>query len=260
MTAPGRGRGSIAGPEARRPPRPVRHPPCPVSRIRLCACGLPTWSQKSPYCREHKLEAELRRAARTRTRKQTPKTPAQIMRERERERRRKRKRPSTNARGYGTEHQARRRRIEKIVKSGLAICARCGRAILPTQDWDLGHDDLDRSLYSGTRAPVREGLPGGRQPRNGAARGTPATKGIEESVSARPKIAELLDRPGAMLSRSDLHELGWERRAVDAIFRELDVVFRRATRAATSVGRTTSSCWSGRLIGATGPGRLDAYG
>lgn len=44
-------------------------------------------------------------------------------------------------------------------------------------------------------------------------------------MSARPKIAELLDRPGAMLSRSDLHELGWERRAVDAIFRELDVVF-----------------------------------
>jgi integrase len=28
-----------------------------------------------------------------------------------------------------------------------------------------------------------------------------------------------------MLSRTDLRELGWERRAVDAIFRELDVVF-----------------------------------
>jgi hypothetical protein len=28
-----------------------------------------------------------------------------------------------------------------------------------------------------------------------------------------------------MLARSDLRELGWERPAVDAIFRELDVVF-----------------------------------
>jgi hypothetical protein len=28
-----------------------------------------------------------------------------------------------------------------------------------------------------------------------------------------------------MLSRSDLRALGWDRRAVDAIFRELDVVF-----------------------------------
>jgi hypothetical protein len=28
-----------------------------------------------------------------------------------------------------------------------------------------------------------------------------------------------------MLSRTDLRDLGWERRAVDAIFRELDVVF-----------------------------------
>lgn len=41
----------------------------------------------------------------------------------------------------------------------------------------------------------------------------------------RPTAAELLERPGAVLSRYDLRELGWERRAVDAIFRELDVVF-----------------------------------
>jgi hypothetical protein len=45
------------------------------------------------------------------------------------------------------------------------------------------------------------------------------------TMTDRPSAAQLLENPGAMLSRSDLRELGWERRAVDAIFRELDVVF-----------------------------------
>jgi hypothetical protein len=43
-------------------------------------------------------------------------------------------------------------------------------------------------------------------------------------VSGRPSAAELLSTPGAVLSRTDLRQLGWERRAIDAIFRELDVV------------------------------------
>ena len=34
----------------------------------------------------------------------------------------------------------------------------------------------------------------------------------------------LLETPGALLSRSHLRELGLERRAVDAVFRALDVV------------------------------------
>ena len=34
----------------------------------------------------------------------------------------------------------------------------------------------------------------------------------------------LLETPGALLSRSHLRELGLERRAVDAVFRELNVV------------------------------------
>jgi hypothetical protein len=41
----------------------------------------------------------------------------------------------------------------------------------------------------------------------------------------RPTAAQLLETPGGVLSRSDLRELGWERRAVDAIFRELPVLF-----------------------------------
>jgi hypothetical protein len=44
-------------------------------------------------------------------------------------------------------------------------------------------------------------------------------------MTSRPTAAELLETPGGVLSRSDLRALGWERRAVDAIFRELDVVF-----------------------------------
>jgi len=43
-------------------------------------------------------------------------------------------------------------------------------------------------------------------------------------VSDRPSAGALLATPGALLSRSHLRELGLERRAVDAVFRELDVV------------------------------------
>ena len=40
----------------------------------------------------------------------------------------------------------------------------------------------------------------------------------------RPSAPELLETPGALLTRSHLRELGLERRAVDAIFRALPVV------------------------------------
>ena len=40
----------------------------------------------------------------------------------------------------------------------------------------------------------------------------------------RPSAATLLETPGALLSRTDLRELGLERRAVDAVFRALDVI------------------------------------
>jgi hypothetical protein len=40
-------------------------------------------------------------------------------------------------------------------------------------------------------------------------------------VSPRPSAAELLETPGALLYRTDLRELGLQRNAVDAVFREL---------------------------------------
>lgn len=43
-------------------------------------------------------------------------------------------------------------------------------------------------------------------------------------MSVRPSAPQLLETPGALLSRSHLRELGLERRAVDAVFRELAVV------------------------------------
>lgn len=46
----------------------------------------------------------------------------------------------------------------------------------------------------------------------------------EESARKHPPATELLTRPEALLSRSDLRELGLGRRAVDAVFRALPVV------------------------------------
>lgn len=43
-------------------------------------------------------------------------------------------------------------------------------------------------------------------------------------MSERPSPTQLLETPGALLTRSHLRELGLERRAVDAVFRTLPVV------------------------------------
>ena len=43
-------------------------------------------------------------------------------------------------------------------------------------------------------------------------------------MSASPKATELLDTPGALLTRTHLRELGLGRAAVDAVFRKLPVV------------------------------------
>ena len=43
-------------------------------------------------------------------------------------------------------------------------------------------------------------------------------------VVSRPSPAELLETPGALLTRSHLRGLGLERRAIDAVFRALPVV------------------------------------
>jgi hypothetical protein len=56
----------------------------------------------------------------------------------------------TASRGYGSQHQARRRKWASRIDAGeLVSCARCGRPILPSQFWDLGHVDGDKGRYVG---------------------------------------------------------------------------------------------------------------
>jgi hypothetical protein len=43
-------------------------------------------------------------------------------------------------------------------------------------------------------------------------------------MSGRPTASELLCTAGALLTRSHLRELGLERRAIDAVFRQLDEI------------------------------------
>jgi hypothetical protein len=52
-------------------------------------------------------------------------------------------------RGYGWKHEKQRKVWEPLVATGRCVCARCARPILPGMKWDLGHDDYDRSRYTG---------------------------------------------------------------------------------------------------------------
>lgn len=56
---------------------------------------------------------------------------------------------TTTERGYGTQHQQLRARIAAEVNAGHATCWRCHKPIRPIDNWDLGHDDYDRSKYNG---------------------------------------------------------------------------------------------------------------
>src|SRR6478672_9896226 len=56
---------------------------------------------------------------------------------------------STTSRGYGNQHQKIRKALEPLVATGDMTCARCGEPIRPGTPWDLGHDDYDRSVWSG---------------------------------------------------------------------------------------------------------------
>jgi hypothetical protein len=62
---------------------------------------------------------------------------------------RDRRRAGTVTRGYGQPHRNLRSRWLPKVEAGNVFCARCGEWIDPSEPWDLGHDDLDRSQYRG---------------------------------------------------------------------------------------------------------------
>lgn len=59
--------------------------------------------------------------------------------------------PTTAERGYGAEHQRKREQWKPAVEAGGVNCAYepCSEQIRPGTPWDLGHDDEDRSKYTG---------------------------------------------------------------------------------------------------------------
>lgn len=62
---------------------------------------------------------------------------------------------TTTQRGYGAKHQGLRRQWQARIDAGeLVTCWRCAEEghphpIIPGDEWDLGHDDTDRSHYRG---------------------------------------------------------------------------------------------------------------
>lgn len=55
----------------------------------------------------------------------------------------------TSARGYGSAHQRLRKQFAVRVERGEEFCRRCGGWIEPKSPWNLGHDDNDRSRWTG---------------------------------------------------------------------------------------------------------------
>ena len=106
---------------------------------RACGrCGRPTWSSRSPCCRDHRPPPEVRARWATKTRE---------------------------ARGYGAAHRTLRANIARAVAAGRAECARCGLPIRPGEPWDLDHGP-DRSSYLGASHARCNRVQGAR---NGAA-------------------------------------------------------------------------------------------
>jgi hypothetical protein len=63
----------------------------------------------------------------------------------------------TTALGYGHAHQQERKRLEPIVAKGQTVCTRHGHPQFPdcpgiitaADVWELGHDDEDKTRYTG---------------------------------------------------------------------------------------------------------------
>lgn len=57
--------------------------------------------------------------------------------------------PTTTERGYDYKHRQLRKQVARHVATGTATCSRCGKRIDPSEAWDLGHDDHNRTIYRG---------------------------------------------------------------------------------------------------------------
>lgn len=52
----------------------------------------------------------------------------------------KQRRPPRQQRGYDAEYDRTRQRWAPMVASGMVVCWRCGKPIMPHEEWQLGHD------------------------------------------------------------------------------------------------------------------------
>lgn len=77
-----------------------------------------------------------------------------------------------------------------------------------------------------SKVETRSALNGRSRGSGGSEVGTVHVLSLHEArhAASRPSPAELLETPGALLTRSHLRGLGLERRAIDAVFRALPVV------------------------------------
>ena len=73
------------------------------------------------------------------------------------------KQGNTTERGYGHKHQQKRAEYQRVVDAGAGECWRCGDAINPGDEWQLGHDDHDRSKYRGIECVTCNEREGGRK-------------------------------------------------------------------------------------------------
>jgi hypothetical protein len=74
------------------------------------------------------------------------------------------------------------------------------------------------------RRPTASDDPAGVAENSSEQRSTRAKTAARGLVGHHSEAKELLETPGALLTRTHLRELGLERRAIDAVFRKLPVV------------------------------------
>lgn len=98
-------------------------------RQRMCTnCGQPATSQRHRYCDDCRVIALKRRNHRP---SRPPRDPAQ------------------HNRDYGRAHRKLRKAWGAKVELGYVRCSRCWEFISPSQQWDLDHNDEDRTRYNG---------------------------------------------------------------------------------------------------------------
>ena len=107
----------------------------------------------------------------------------------------------------GAEHRRLRKQIEKTVRAGAAVCARCGTWIRPDEPWDLGHRDAAGAktwgLYNGPEHRdcsrtaggwKRQGQTGMRPPARRRAQPTAKALKLSKPGDGEPLLRKLTTR------------------------------------------------------------------